>query len=202
MPWLDDFALFMALGEAHDGKPWHTWEPAIRNREPTAMTHWAARLTDTVQEHQYLQYQFFSQWAALKTYANQRNIKIIGDVPIFVAYDSADVWANPALFCLDADRNLLASAGVPPDYFSTTGQLWGNPLYHLGWMAEHGYDWWIRRFRLTLSTVDITRIDHFRASRLTGRSRRARRPLSTAPGSRAQAATSSSPSGRHSAICP
>ena len=95
--WLDDFALFMALKQAHDGKPWHTWEPAIRNREPTAMTHWAARLTDTVQEHQYLQYQFFSQWAALKTYANQRNIKIIGDVPIFVAYDSADVWANPAL---------------------------------------------------------------------------------------------------------
>jgi 4-alpha-glucanotransferase len=160
--WLDDFALFMALKQAHDGKPWNTWEPAIRNREPTAMTRWAVRLTDTVQEHKYLQYQFFSQWAALKTYANQRNVKIIGDMPIFVAYDSADVWANPALFFLDADRNPLASAGVPPDYFSKTGQLWGNPLYRWDVMAEHGYDWWIQRFRLTFSTVDITRIDHFR----------------------------------------
>ena len=115
--WLDDFALFMALKQAHDGKPWNTWEPAIRNREPTAMTHWAARLTDTVQEHKYLQYQFFSQWAALKTYANQRNIKIIGDVPIFVAADSCRAGPIPGLFLLDADQNPPAAAGVPPDYF-------------------------------------------------------------------------------------
>ena len=160
--WLDDFSLFMALKQAHDGRPWNTWEPAIRGRQAPAMKQWSVDLAGTIEEHQYLQYLFFTQWSAVKAYANRHNIKIIGDAPIFVGYDSADVWANPDLFYLDADGSPLAGAGVPPDYFSKTGQLWGNPLYRWEAMAERGYEWWIHRIRVLLTMVDITRIDHFR----------------------------------------
>jgi 4-alpha-glucanotransferase len=160
--WLEDFALFMALKQAHGGKPWNTWEPGLRARDTASLALSATRLADAVEEQKFLQCQFFTQWTALKRYANERRVQIIGDAPIFVGYDSADVWANPDLFNLDAQGNPLAGAGVPPDYFSKTGQLWGNPLYRWDVMAERGYDWWVRRIGVALSMVDITRIDHFR----------------------------------------
>lgn len=160
--WLDDFAMFMAFKAAHGGQPWNTWEPELRAREPEALA--AARQTHAaaIALQQYLQFMFFQQWLPLKAYANERGIRIIGDAPIFVAYDSADVWANPDLFYLDAQGQPTVVAGVPPDYFSETGQLWGNPLYRWPKMAEDGYAWWIRRLRATLTQVDILRLDHFR----------------------------------------
>jgi len=160
--WLDDFALFMALKDAHQGAVWSTWEPAIVRRQGEALAHWKEALAEDFQRHQYLQYQFFKQWWALKEYANQQGVQIIGDIPIFVAYDSADVWAHPELFYLDEAGHSTVVAGVPPDYFSATGQLWGNPLYRWDVMASTGYAWWIERFKATLTTVDIIRLDHFR----------------------------------------
>jgi len=160
--WLDDFALFMAAKEGHGGAAWVTWEPALRDREPEAMAAWREKVTPGIAFHKFLQYEFFSQWHAVKAYANGKNIKVIGDVPIFVAYDSDDVWANRSIFELDETGHPIVVAGVPPDYFSATGQLWGNPLYR--WNALHlrGYDWWIRRFQGALGAFDIIRIDHFR----------------------------------------
>jgi 4-alpha-glucanotransferase len=160
--WLEDFALFMALKEAHGGAAWNTWEPALRSRQPAAMETWKAKVLPGMAFHRFLQFAFLTQWRAVKAYANEKNIKMIGDVPIFVAYDSDDVWANPELFDLDAEGSPRYGAGVPPDYFSTTGQLWGNPLYKWDAIAERDYDWWIRRFRGALSMFDIIRIDHFR----------------------------------------
>lgn len=160
--WLDDFALFMALKDAHGGAVWNTWERGLVTRQPEVMAAWRERLDESVFAQRYCQFQFFKQWTALKAYANDKGIQIVGDIPIFVAYDSVDVWAHPDLFYLD--QNLLPTevAGVPPDYFSATGQLWGNPLYRWDVMAEDGYTWWVRRFSQTLSTVDIVRLDHFR----------------------------------------
>jgi len=160
--WLDDFALFMSLKEAHGGASWGEWERDIATRQPQALAHWRSALSDQVEFHKFLQYQFFAQWLALKAYANARNIRIIGDIPIFVAYDSADVWANPHLFELDENGHPTVVAGVPPDYFSPTGQLWGNPHYRWERLAQDGYAWWIERFRATLTMVDIVRVDHFR----------------------------------------
>jgi 4-alpha-glucanotransferase len=160
--WLADYALFAALKEAHGGANWNTWESAIARREPPAVGEWGSRLSAQTEFHAYMQYQFFRQWAALKSYANQRGIQIIGDIPIFVAYDSADVWANRELFALNDEGHALVVAGVPPDYFSATGQLWGNPLYRWDVLAGQGYRWWIERFRTTLTLVDIARLDHFR----------------------------------------
>lgn len=160
--WLDDFALFMALKQAHGGAAWNTWEPELKRREPAALAEWTAKLAEGIEEHKFYQWQFFTQWERVKAYANERNIKVIGDVPIFVAYDSDDVWANAGLFDLDADGNPRHVAGVPPDYFSATGQLWGNPLYNWEAMADAGYAWWIERFRAALKAYDIIRIDHFR----------------------------------------
>jgi 4-alpha-glucanotransferase len=160
--WLDDYALFMALKDQHGGAVWTAWEKDIAARQPEAMEHWRQILTDEVERHKYLQYQFFRQWNALKWYAHEHGIRIIGDIPIFVAHDSADVWANPDLFCLDEQGNPTVVAGVPPDYFSETGQLWGNPLYRWDRMAEAGYTWWIERFRAIFELVDIVRLDHFR----------------------------------------
>lgn len=160
--WLDDFALFMALKEAHGGAPWVTWEPGLRGRDPQAIA--AAR-----QEHQVAiqrqilrQFLFFHQWRKLRAYANQKGIRIIGDVPIFVAHDSADVWAHPELFFVGPDGNPTVVAGVPPDYFSPTGQLWGNPLYNWEVHAASGYAWWVDRLRTVLQFFDILRLDHFR----------------------------------------
>jgi 4-alpha-glucanotransferase len=160
--WLNDYTLFAALKQANSGAAWSGWEPAIRRREPDAVAHWARELYDQLQFHAYMQFQFFSQWEHLKGYANQRGVQIVGDIPIFVAYDSADAWTNRAIFALDDDGLPTVVAGVPPDYFSTTGQLWGNPLYRWDVLAQQGYRWWIERFRAALTLVDIVRIDHFR----------------------------------------
>jgi 4-alpha-glucanotransferase len=160
--WLDNYALFAAVKEAHNGAAWNQWDRPIAQRQAGAMAEWRSKLIDRVRFQQFLQWQFFSQWEDVKRYANGRDIQIIGDIPIFVAYDSADVWANPDLFYLDADGNPTVIAGVPPDYFSRTGQRWGNPLYRWDVLAKRGYDWWVERFRMSLTLVDIVRIDHFR----------------------------------------
>lgn len=160
--WLADYTLFAALKAAHDGAAWSSWEPSIARREPQAVGVYASRLSAATEFHAYMQWLFFSQWRSLKAYANQRGIQIIGDIPIFVAFDSADVWANREIFMLDQAGNPTVVAGVPPDYFSATGQLWGNPLYRWDVLASQGYHWWIERFRATLTLVDIARIDHFR----------------------------------------
>ena len=160
--WLDDYALFMALKDAHGGAAWNTWELEIRTRKPEALVRWRGQLAEPVQMYKYLQWLFFRQWEQLKGYANERGIGIIGDIPIFVAPDSADAWANPDVFFIDDEGQLTVVAGVPPDYFSETGQLWGNPLYRWAEMARTGYGWWIGRFRAMLTLVDIIRVDHFR----------------------------------------
>jgi len=160
--WLDDFALFMAIKEAHGGGPWGDWPSALRLREPTALQEARTSLADEVLRFAFYQFLFFRQWSALKAYANQHNIKIIGDIPLFVAYDSADAWAHPDLFYFDEAGQPTVVAGVPPDYFSPTGQLWGNPLYRWEVHKAGGYRWWLERIRATLKLVDIVRIDHFR----------------------------------------
>ncbi|HMQ31457.1 MAG TPA: 4-alpha-glucanotransferase [Chloroflexaceae bacterium] len=160
--WLDDYALFMALKDAHGGEPWNTWAPELRARAPEALARARAEHAEAVALQQFLQFLFFQQWLPLKAYANERGIRIIGDAPIFVAYDSADVWANPGLFYLDAEGAPTVVAGVPPDYFSATGQRWGNPLYRWGRMAQDGYAWWVARLRAAFTQVDILRLDHFR----------------------------------------
>jgi len=161
--WLDEFALFMALKEAHGGEAvWNKWGRDIATRWPEAVARWAAVLSEPVNTQKYVQYQFFRQWSGLRAYCHERGIQMMGDIPIFVAHDSADVWAHPELFHLDGDGNPTVQAGVPPDYFSATGQLWGNPLYRWEAMAKTGYGWWIDRFRSTLKLVDIVRLDHFR----------------------------------------
>ncbi len=161
-PWLEDYALFMALKDAHGGATWTTWEPDIARRQPEAVRRWREQQSAAIHAHKYVQFQFFRQWWALKTHCNAHGIQIIGDIPIFVAHDSADVWAHPEMFHLDEDGSPTVVAGVPPDYFSATGQLWGNPLYRWDVLAQSGYAWWIERFRTTLTTVDIVRLDHFR----------------------------------------
>jgi 4-alpha-glucanotransferase len=161
--WLDDFALFMALLAANEGKSWNQWEAAIAHREPAALKAAATELQDAIQFHQFLQFQFFAQWSQLRRYANDRNIKIIGDISIYVCHNSSDVWSAPELFKLDPETLAPAYiAGVPPDYFSATGQLWGNPVYDWDKMQQTGYDWWVKRFQATLQYVDIVRVDHFR----------------------------------------
>jgi 4-alpha-glucanotransferase len=163
-PWLDNYALFMALKEAQGGEGvWNRWERDLAAREPGALARWKERLAEKIEIQKYGQYQFFKQWSELKAYCHARGIRIMGDIPIFVAHDSADVWARPELFHLDANGNPSVQAGVPPDYFSATGQLWGNPLYRWDVMAETGYSWWIDRCRSALRLVDIIRLDHFRA---------------------------------------
>jgi 4-alpha-glucanotransferase len=160
--WLADYALFAALKDAHGGANWNTWDPPIARREPAAVGEWGSRLSAETEYHAYLQWQFFGQWLALKGYANARDIEILGDIPIFAAYDSADVWANREIFALNEEGHAIVVAGVPPDYFSATGQLWGNPLYRWDVLAQTGYSWWVERFRAALTLTDIVRIDHFR----------------------------------------
>ncbi|MCQ3939062.1 MAG: 4-alpha-glucanotransferase [Chloroflexi bacterium] len=160
--WLDDFALFMALKEANGGGAWNGWDPALRARSKTALDKARNDLAEDVMRHSFYQFLFFRQWEKLRAYANGRGIQIVGDIPIFVAYDSADVWANPELFFLDEAGNPTVVAGVPPDLFSATGQLWGNPLYDWEVHKKDGYAWWLSRVRAVLQTVDILRFDHFR----------------------------------------
>lgn len=160
--WLDDFALFMALKEEHHGAPWFTWTAPLRDRQPQAMEEARHQLKLALQRQIFRQFLFFRQWSALHTYAARLGIQIIGDIPIFVAHDSADVWANPRLYFLKPNGMPNVVAGVPPDYFSPTGQLWGNPLYRWRLHKETGFAWWLERFRSVLSQVDIVRLDHFR----------------------------------------
>jgi 4-alpha-glucanotransferase len=160
--WLDDFALFMGVKEAHGGVAWTDWEPAIRDRQPEAMRAWSERLAAQLRAIRFCQFEFFRQWADLKAYCHQREIRLMGDIPIYVAHDSADVWANSNLFHLGPDGRPTVVSGVPPDYFSATGQLWGNPIYRWDVLASTGYRWWIERFRAAFALVDIVRLDHFR----------------------------------------
>ncbi len=160
--WLDDYALFIALKDAHEGEAWNTWEDDIARRTPTSLSRARNKLANEIQKQKYYQYQFFKQWGNLKAYANSKGIKIVGDIPIFVAYDSADAWSHRELFHFDERGNPTAIAGVPPDYFSPTGQRWGNPLYRWEVMAQRGYAWWIERCRSVFQLFDYIRIDHFR----------------------------------------
>jgi 4-alpha-glucanotransferase len=160
--WLDDFALFMALKAAQGGSSWQTWDPDLVLRRPEALARARRELDDLVGMHKFGQLLFFRQWLALKGHANARGLRLIGDVPIFVSGDSADVWANPELFLLDEERRPRVVAGVPPDYFSATGQLWGNPLYDWEQARREDYAWWVARLRATLRQVDLIRLDHFR----------------------------------------
>jgi 4-alpha-glucanotransferase len=161
--WLDDFALFVALRAAHGLDAWHQWEPGVATRRPSALAGWREVLAEDIENEKYRQWQFFEQWLALKGYANARGIQIIGDIPIFVALESADVWANADLFHFDEHFQPTVVSGVPPDYFSETGQLWGHPLYRWNRMAGEGYSWWIARFRMAFTQADVVRVDHFRA---------------------------------------
>jgi 4-alpha-glucanotransferase len=160
--WLDDYALFMALKDAHDGKPWIEWEMPLRRRDAQAMAAAKAELATQIHGHKFNQWCFYRQYLDLKGYANERGILIVGDVPIFTAMDSADTWANPDEFFLNDEFQPIVVAGVPPDYFSSTGQLWGNPLYRWEAMRQNDYAWWMRRIKAALTLYDIVRIDHFR----------------------------------------
>lgn len=160
--WLDDFALFMTLKETHGGAPWPTWEIELRDRQPQALAECREKLKLDIRRQIFRQFLFFRQWKKLRNYTKSKGIQIIGDIPIFVAHDSSDVWANPGLFYLNNKGMPTVVAGVPPDYFSATGQLWGNPLYRWRVHRASGFAWWIDRFNAVLELVDIIRLDHFR----------------------------------------
>jgi len=161
-PWLEDLSLFLALKEAHRGAPWPRWDPALARRDPAALAAARARLAPAVEAHAFAQWTFRRQWDALRDHARARGIALLGDLPIYVAHDSAEVWARPDLFRLDARGEPAAIAGVPPDYFSATGQRWGNPLYDWPRLEAEGFAWWIARVRGVLALVDRLRLDHFR----------------------------------------
>ncbi len=160
--WLDDYALFMAIKEANGGGAWSGWSEELKNRDDATLAEASQNYKEAIERFKFYQFIFFRQWRALRAYAKENGIQIIGDVPIFVAFDSADVWSNPELFYLDDKKLPTVVAGVPPDYFSPTGQLWGNPLYKWRIHKETDYTWWIKRFQATLAMVDIVRLDHFR----------------------------------------
>ena len=160
--WLSDYALFMAVKDRFEGAPWTEWAEDIRLRWQNAMDYYRRELYYDIEFQQYLQYKFFSQWRRLKAYANEKGIRIIGDIPIYVAMDSADAWAHPELFQLDENNVPTAVAGCPPDGFSADGQLWGNPLYRWDYHKNTGYDWWMSRMWYCFQMYDVVRIDHFR----------------------------------------
>jgi len=160
--WLEDYALFMACKDVHQGTMWTLWDPQIRRRDAQAVSEWSRKLAPELKAYKYWQFEFFQQWERLKSYCQQRGIRFMGDIPIYVAHDSADVWAHPDLFHLDAQGRPTVVSGVPPDYFSATGQLWGNPIYRWELLAANGYVWWIERFRASLALFDMVRLDHFR----------------------------------------
>lgn len=163
--WLEDYSLFIALKKRfkeHKGGVWNTWPRDIARRDPKAMAEWSHKLSDEIARERFLQFVFFEQWLSLKKYANENGVSIIGDIPIFVAFDSADTWANQSLFFLHDDGEPAVIAGVPPDYFSETGQRWGNPLYRWDKMKENKYAWWAKRLQMSFTQADIVRIDHFR----------------------------------------
>ena len=160
--WLDEFATFMAIKNHFNGEAWYKWPEALRTRQSKALKQIKNELREQIYAEKFIQHEFFKQWCGLKEYANQKGIQIIGDIPIYVNYDSAEVWASQEMFLLDKKGNPKEVAGVPPDYFSPTGQLWGNPLYDWKRMKKDGYQWWVNRIQMMLETVDIIRIDHFR----------------------------------------
>jgi 4-alpha-glucanotransferase len=160
--WINDYTLFMAIKENRQQKPWYQWEDALKLRDPEALRAMQTTIHDEADFHKFLQFLFFRQWMAVKEYAHKHKVKIIGDIPLYISLDSADAWANPDLFEFDEQRNPLRVGGVPPDYFSETGQLWGNPLYRWDALKATGYRWWIDRMRTNLFLYDIIRIDHFR----------------------------------------
>jgi 4-alpha-glucanotransferase len=160
--WLDDWALFAALKDEYQGQPWNTWAPGLARRAPAVVEAARTSFAERVEGHKFFQYAFFQQWLKLKRYANERGVRVVGDMPIFVAHNSADVWARPELFKLREDGRPTVVAGVPPDAFSATGQLWGNPIYDWDRMRVDGFAWWVSRVRETLKLVDVVRLDHFR----------------------------------------
>jgi len=159
--WIKDYALFMALKKYFNGAAWNEWEKRIAMKREQAIEYYAGLLKKDIEFHYFLQYTFFRQWSELKRYVNKKGIKIIGDMPIYVSYDSSDVWANPFMFKLKSDGKPIVVAGVPPDYFSKTGQLWGNPIYNWNAIKRDNFKWWTLRFKLLLNLVDVVRIDHF-----------------------------------------
>lgn len=160
--WLDDYALFMAFKRVFEGREWYLWDPEIVSRQSQALSTWKEQLAEETFLHRYIQFQFARQWKSLREYAHSKDVSFFGDLPIFVSSDSADVWARQELFCLDAQGRPTLVSGVPPDYFSETGQLWGNPIYRWDRMRENNYEWWIQRFRQVFENSDYARIDHFR----------------------------------------
>ncbi len=160
--WLDDYSLYEAIRESLDYSPWQQWPEDIRLRRKEALQRWQNKLQDETYQHKYKQFVFFEQWLRLKSYGNKKGVEIFGDLPIFVAADSADVWANQELFYLDDNNQATIVAGVPPDYFSPTGQRWGNPLYRWEQMAADNFSWWLDRFRWNFELFDLLRVDHFR----------------------------------------
>lgn len=160
--WLDDYALFMALKEYFNGVAWYDWPGDLRDRCGDVIKDWSERLRDNILREKFFQYLFFKQWHFLKNYCNDRNIKVIGDLPIYVCHDSCDVWTNPCIFKLNGEKRPEFVSGVPPDYFSETGQLWGTPVYSWEFLKEDGYTWWIRRIEHNMKLFDTLRLDHFR----------------------------------------
>ncbi len=160
--WLDDYALFMALKDSHNGASWDKWERPLRFREESALSAAAFELRSDIEFFKAIQYLFFRQWTNIKNYAAKKGISIIGDLPIYVAPDSVEIWANPGLFLLDGDLKPIEIAGCPPDCYASTGQLWGNPLYNWEEMKKDGYSWWLSRIRRQFELFDVLRIDHFR----------------------------------------
>ena len=160
--WINDYALFMAIKADCGLKPWYLWDKPLKMRDPDALHEEQSRLFDKIEYHKFVQYLFFRQWMHVKDYAHHKGIRIIGDIPLYIALDSADAWANPEFFEFDEERNPIRVGGVPPDYFSETGQLWGNPLFKWDYMKENNYKWWVDRINTSLFLYDIVRIDHFR----------------------------------------
>jgi 4-alpha-glucanotransferase len=160
--WLDDCALFISIKKHLNNVDWSKWPEELRDRRESAIKEWVDRLREMILKQKFFQYIFFKQWYSLKNYCNSKNIQIIGDVPIYVNYDSSDVWANPELFMLDEEKKPTFVTGVPPDYFSSTGQLWGHPIYNWGFLKETQYLWWIRRIEHNLKFLHMFRLDHFR----------------------------------------
>jgi len=160
--WIADYALFRAIKEHFQQKPWYQWEEPVKRKEPGVIKHFQSALQDRIEYHIFLQYHFFIQWIDVKEYAYKKKIRIIGDIPLYIALDSADAWGNPELFEFDERRIPIRLGGVPPDYFSETGQLWGNPLFRWDVLKKTGYKWWIERIKTNLLLFDIIRIDHFR----------------------------------------
>ncbi|HNY02986.1 MAG TPA: 4-alpha-glucanotransferase [Bacteroidales bacterium] len=160
--WLHDYALFRAIKATREQRPWYLWETPLKMRDPESLKEMQSQLHEEIEFHKFLQFLFFRQWQAVKDYAHQHHVRIIGDIPLYVALDSADAWSNPEIFEFDDQRNPIRVGGVPPDYFSETGQLWGNPLFRWDVLKETGYRWWIERIRTNLFLYDVIRIDHFR----------------------------------------